>query len=138
MEIKTPVHADHQLDQLAGQFEHWRQTRPHPYARIPQPLWEHAVALTSVLSPSRVAKHLRLRLADLKRHIASHHALVAPPTTPGFVELPPPPAWPPRLDGLEIELHRPDGARLHIHAHDTALPLLPIVQSFLEAHSCCN
>ncbi len=27
MKIETPLHADHQLDQLAGQFEHWRQTR---------------------------------------------------------------------------------------------------------------
>ena len=133
MEIKTPVHADHQLDQLAGQFEHWRQTRPHPYAQIPQPLWKQAVALTSVLSPSRVAKQLRLRLVDLKRHIASQHALAAPPTTPGFVEVSPPPPWPQRLGGLEIELHRTDGARLHIHAHDTLLPLLPIVESFLEA-----
>ena len=64
MTIQTPLHAEHQLDQLAGQFAHWRQTRTHPYGRIPQPLWDQTVALTSVLSPSRVAKHLRLRLAD--------------------------------------------------------------------------
>jgi hypothetical protein len=133
MEIKPPLHADHQLDQLAGQFEHWRQTRPHPSARIPQPLWDQAVALTAVLSPSRVAKQLRLRLADLNRRIASHQKLAVPPTTPGFVEVPPPPSWPQLLGGLEIEIHRPDGARLHIHAHDTSLPLLTIVESFLEA-----
>lgn len=59
MKIKTPLHADHQLDQLAGQFELWRQRRPHPRARLPQELWDQAVALTSALSPSRVAKHLR-------------------------------------------------------------------------------
>ena len=59
MKIKTPLHADHQLDQLAGQCEIWRQVRPHPRARIPHELWDHAVALTSALSPSRVAKHLR-------------------------------------------------------------------------------
>ena len=134
MTIQTPLHAEHQLDQLAGQFAHWRQTRTHPYGRIPQPLWDQTVALTSVLSPSRVAKHLRLRLADLNRHIASHHELAAPTTTPGFVEVPPPLSCPPLLGGLEVELHRPDGARLHIHAHDASLPLLPIVQSFLEAH----
>jgi hypothetical protein len=44
MQIKTPLHADHQLDQCAGPFEHWRQTRPHPCARIPQPLGDQAVA----------------------------------------------------------------------------------------------
>jgi hypothetical protein len=45
MKRNTPLHADHQLDQLAGQFEHWRQTRTHPRDRIPQALWEQAVAL---------------------------------------------------------------------------------------------
>ena len=45
MKIETPLHADHQLDQLAGQFEHWRQTRSHPCERIPHALWEQAVAL---------------------------------------------------------------------------------------------
>ena len=38
MKIQTPLHADHQLDQLAGQFAHWRQTRTHLGERIPQPL----------------------------------------------------------------------------------------------------
>jgi len=59
MKIKTPLHADHQLDQLAGQCAIWRQVRPHPRARIPQELWDHAVALPSALSPSRVAKPAR-------------------------------------------------------------------------------
>ena len=49
MKIKTPLHTDHQLDQLAGQFEHWRQTRSHRGERIPQALWDQAVALARVL-----------------------------------------------------------------------------------------
>ena len=59
MKLNTPLHADHQLDQLSGEFGHWRQSRSHPHERIPEPLWEHAVALTSTLSPSRVAQHWR-------------------------------------------------------------------------------
>src|SRR5216683_95924 len=74
MKIETPLHAEHQLDQLAGQFAHWRQTRPHPHSQIPPELWAHAVALTAVVPPSRVAKQLRLRLADLKKQIATWHA----------------------------------------------------------------
>ena len=35
MKIDTPLHTDHQLDQLAGQFARWRQTRPHPHSPIP-------------------------------------------------------------------------------------------------------
>ena len=35
MPIQTPLHAEHQLDQLVAQFAHWRQTRPHPHRGKP-------------------------------------------------------------------------------------------------------
>ena len=91
MKIDTPLHADHQLDQLSGQFAHWRQHRSHPYERIPDPLWDQAVALTATLSASRVAKHLRLRGSDLKKQIARRQGSAAAqmPTEPGFVEVRP-------------------------------------------------
>ncbi len=73
MKIETPWHTEHQLDQLAGQFEHWRHTRSHPYARIPEPLWDHAVELTATLSPSRVAKHLGLRGRGVRRGFSPLH-----------------------------------------------------------------
>ena len=38
MKIETPLHADHRLDQLAGQFELWRQSRSQPRERIPKTL----------------------------------------------------------------------------------------------------
>jgi hypothetical protein len=47
MQIDTLLHTEHQLDQLADQFEHWRQSRSHLHDRIPDPLWEQAVALTA-------------------------------------------------------------------------------------------
>jgi hypothetical protein len=135
MKMDTPLHADHQLDQLSGQFEHWRQNRSHPHERIPAPLWDQAVALTSTLSTSRVAKHLRLGVSDLKQQIANRQGQAAAPmpTPPGFVEVPPPPAQVQGLGSLEVELHRPDGARLRIHSPDASLPLAAIVHSFLEA-----
>ena len=139
MQIDTPLHADHQLDQLSGQFEHWRQTRSHPHERIPDPLWDQAVALTLTLSTSRVAKHLRLGVRDLKQQIAKRQSLAAaqmptpPQTPPGFVEVPPLPAPNPGFGSLEVELQRTDGARLRIHSPDASLPLAAIVHSFLEA-----
>ena len=78
MQIETSLHAEHQLDQLAAQFEHWRQTRTHPSERFPQALWDQAVALASVLPPPRVAKQLRLRLTDLKKQMAIPPAAPAP------------------------------------------------------------
>ncbi len=135
MKIETPLHTEHQLDQLAGQFEHWRHTRSHPYARIPVPLWDHAVALTATLSPSRVAKHVGLRGSDLKKQIARRHGSTAAQISapPGFVEVPQQPAQPQGLGWLEVELHRTDGARLRIYSPDASLPLAAIVHSFLEA-----
>jgi hypothetical protein len=133
MKIEAPLHTDHQLDQLAGQFEHWRQTRSHRGERIPQALWDQAVALARVLPHSRVAQHLRLSPNDLKKQMAMQVELHATPgrTMPDFVEVP---SAPPRAQvgpTIEIELQRQDGARLRLHAPDTALTA--IVRSFLEA-----
>jgi hypothetical protein len=133
MKIDTPLHADHQLDQLAAQFEHWRQSRSHRGERIPQALWDQAVALARVLPHSRVAQHLRLAPNDLKKQMAMQvdpHAAVCH-TTPGFVEMPPVTSWPHLRSGFEAELQRQDGARLRFHAPDTSLAA--IVKSFLEA-----
>jgi hypothetical protein len=136
MTIQTPLHAEHQLDQLAGQFAHWRQTRPHPHSPIPAELWAHAVALTTVVSPSRVAKQLRLRLADLKKQMATRHAaptaMPHPPTALGFVEVPPVPARSQATPTMQLELSRADGARLCIHGAESILPLEMVVRAFLE------
>ncbi len=96
MKIETPLHTDHQLDQLAGQFEHWRQNRLSPRERIPQPLWDQAVALARVLPRPRVAQHLRLSSNDLKKHMAAQLEpnAAACRTTPSFVEVAPATASP--------------------------------------------
>jgi hypothetical protein len=150
MTIQTPLHAEHQLDQLAGQFAHWRQTRTHPHSPIPPELWAHAVALTAMVQPSRVAKQLRLRLADLNKQIATRQvmgmrqmtqafdaaptAVPHPPTSLSFVEVPLPPARPQATPAIHLELHRTDGSRLCIHASETTLSLDALVRAFLEGH----
>ena len=114
MKIESPLHAEHQLDQLAGQFEHWRQTRTHPGERFPQALWDQAVALAATLPPARVAKQLRLRLIDLKKQRAT--APAAP----------------------QLELSRADGTRLCLPAPMSPLLLDTLVRAFVEGRSCCN
>ena len=134
MQIETPLHAEHQLDQLAGQFERWRQTRTYPGERFPQALWDHAVALAAVLPPARVAKQLRVRLTNLKKQMATPHAApaTAPPVSRGFVEVPSAPSWPPPTGAIQIELSRADGTRLCIHSAESTLPLESLVRAFLE------
>ena len=131
MKIESPLHTDHQLDQLAGQFEHWRRTRSHPSERIPQRLWKQAAALARVLPYSRVAQHVRVSPSDLKKHMATPHAS-KPATSPRFVEVPPTPAWPPATQGMEMELERPDGARLRLRCPESTSSVTALVQAFLE------
>ena len=134
MQIETPLHTDHQLDQLAGQFAHWRRTRSHPAERIPQRLWDQATALARVVPYSRVAQHVRVSPSDLKKHMATPHdaRLAAFPTPPRFVEVPPMPAWPPATQAMEIELKRPDGARLRLRCPESPLPVAALLRAFLE------
>lgn len=137
MTLTPPLQAEHQLDQLAGQFEHWRQTRPHAGARIPDAFWAQAVALATVLPPTRVAKQIRVKVAYLHQRIAAQHAPAPPAPAPGFVEVPlPTPAALPNSGDLRVELQRPDGARLALYAPATALRTL--VHCFLEGPVCSN
>ena len=75
-----------------------------------------------------------MRLADLKQQIAIRHAAptAMQPTSLGFVEVPLPPSRPQNPAATQIELHRPDGTRLCIHAPESTLPLAALVRAFLE------
>ena len=140
MTTELSLQAEAALADLAEQFERWRQTRATGQERIPPSLWEQAVALSTVLPCSRVARGLRVRSTDLRKR-----ALVkaAPGTTegtgptPAFVEVAVP--WPgPATPGITlIEVERPDGARLRVQYRD-APPLAAVLGAFLEPARCCN
>lgn len=128
------AHAEQELAQLAARFDHWRDHRATRRERIPPSLWEQAVALTTVLPLSRVAKCLRVSWQDLHQHCAAHHAPAVEPSSTAlrFVELPAPPAWPMPTLTAAVEFQRPDGARLRMHFHEPQPPLVALVQTFLE------
>jgi len=132
---RTPAQAEHQLTQVADRFDHWRQTHTTPAEPLPQYLWEQAIALTTTFSIARVATRLQVSGEELKQRCTAHHAALAPPastTALGFVEVPAAPVWPRPTAAIEIELQRPDGARLRIAAPETQLSLLAMVRAFLE------
>jgi hypothetical protein len=134
MHTVIPAHAEHALAQVAQAFDHWRQHRTSRAAPIPQPLWEHAVALTALLPRSQVAKRLGLSGGELKKHCMAQpgpRAAAAPAGAVDFVELPAPPSWSPPTLRATVELHRADGARLHMQYHES-LPLAVLVRTFLE------
>ena len=131
MKIETPLPTDHQLDQLAGQFAHWRRTRSHPSERIPERLWKQAAALARVLPYSRVAQHVRVSPSDLKKHMATPHN-AKPATSPRFFEVPPTPAWSSATQLMEMELERPDGTRLRLRCPESTLSVAALMRAFLE------
>jgi len=125
-------HAEHELAQCATRFDHWRQCRTTPRARMPPWLWEHAVSFTAVWPITRVATRLRLRTRALKKRCGG-----APVTAPcgalpmafGLVEVPAASCFP---SPPALALHTPDGARMRMHVHVPHALLATLVQAFLE------
>jgi hypothetical protein len=135
MKTIPPTHAEHQLTAVADRFDAWRQTRTTRVEPIPPHLWEQAITLTTMLSITRVARRLRVSGGELKKRCATHHAALAASTSTaalGFVEVPAAPVWARPTSAIELELHRPDGARLRVAAPEPQLPLLAVVRAFLE------
>jgi hypothetical protein len=135
MQQEIETHAEHALNQLARDFDPWRQNRPTRFERIPPLLWEQAIALGQQLPIAQIAKRLRLRGSDLKKRCTALPATVAEPApspTLGFVDVTPPPPWPRPTSTTEVDLQRADGARLRIHCCEPQFPLAALVRAFLE------
>ena len=132
--IDTP--AEEALTELAERFEHWRRTRPKGRARIPEDLWDQAVALSTGLSNGRVAQRLRLSPTDLRKQRIARQATSASAsaeTSSAFIDITPSMPWPiTSPTETEIEFARPDGARMCIRARGSATPLVALVRTFLE------
>jgi hypothetical protein len=137
--MSTPIDssAEAALTVLAGQFEHWRRSRTNGHARIPEDLWDQAVALSTVLSNGRVAKRLRLSPTDLRKRRVAQQApatIRGAETPPRFVDITPSMPWstaPPAE--TQVEFERPDGTRMCIRYRESATPLVALVRTFLEA-----
>lgn len=131
MTLLSPLQAEEHLRDIAQQFTQWRQSRANPRgSRIPAPLWAEAIALTAVLPLTRVARALGLKPHALQRRrgdVPSSTGSRSP--APTFVEIS---AAAARPTTAEVELQRPDGARLRITYHEGAPALAPLLQTFLE------
>jgi hypothetical protein len=126
MQPLSPAQAEEALTHVTHQFTQWRQSRRTPRGRIPQWLWAHAVALTSTFSVTRVAKQLGLTPQARKRRRQALKGTPVPtslPQTPHFVEVAA--AW--RTPTTEVEILRPDGARLRLTYSATSPALVPFL-----------
>lgn len=134
MPLMSPTQAEEHLSHVTQQFAQWRQSRANPRgSRIPEPLWTEALTLADVLPLTRVARQLGLKPHTLKRRRGdpAGPAVSAPPQRPApFVEVT---AAVGPLATAEVEVQRPDGARLRLTYHDAAPALAPLLQTFLES-----
>ena len=132
MQPLSPAQAEEALTHLTHHFAQWRQSRRTPRGRIPPGLWAQTVALTATLPVTRVAHQLGLTPQALKKRRVALNGMTAPlppAQVPHFVEVAA--AW--RTPATEVEVQRPDGARLRITYSDAALALVPLLQTFLES-----
>lgn len=132
MQPLSLAQAEEALTHLTHQFAQWRQSRCTPRGRIPHGLWAQAVALTATLPVPRVAHQLGLTPHALTKRRAAVNGSVPPlppAQVPHFVEVAA--AW--RAPATEVEIQRPDGARLRITYNDAAPALVPLLQTFLES-----
>lgn len=131
------------LARVRALFEQWRARRSFPNQRIPQELWDAAVALLDSCPLQRVARELRLSVPRLRhqRDVLSPTEREAP--RPHFVALPPsasssalPSATSPSERSARLVLERPDGARLSLSVPaDDAERLDALCRAFLAARS---
>jgi hypothetical protein len=116
---------------LATRFAQWRRTRVRG-ARIPERLWEAAVALAIHYGVSRTAASLKLGYYDLKHRVAEKSSLRREENggQAAFIELPA--AAVGVSQECTIELERPDGSRIRIELKGTTPDLAAVSRSFWE------
>jgi len=124
MSLMSQSPAEAQLAELIEHFDHWRKSRTTRAEPIPDSLWEQAVSLTRVLPLARVAKRLRVKRQELKKRCGPRRQADLTPlaalSVPDFIAVKSEPAW--LTAGMDIDLERPDGTRLHIHYHESSPP----------------
>ena len=125
------------LEEVAEHFEQWRKRKKNG-ERIPEPLWNEAIALVSRYGVSQVTRTLRLSGTDLNKRrgqIAGGKRRQGAGGETAFVEIDPlvmDQAPGPEASAVWMELERPDGLRLRIRPTG-GVDLLALVERFMGA-----
>ena len=123
------------LEQVRQRFESWRQRRKKR-TRIPQSLWNAAIALSDEYSICHLSKTLRVNYTTLKNKVENfsspeeHPANILPAS---FIELPAP-----VVHSLEttIEMIKSDGSVMRMHIKGSACSdLMELGKAFWEMES---
>lgn len=138
--MKSPTESTLTLEAVAEHFEQWRRSKMKR-ERIPEKLWREAIDLLGHYGVSQVTRTLRLSGSDLNKRRGMVGAarrrknadVKVANAGAAFVEVARQAvAQASGLNGAAgwLELHRPDGMRLHIHPSDGS-ELLALVDRFM-------
>ena len=120
------------LEQVQKRFESWRQRRKKR-TRIPQNLWQAAVALSQEYSIFHLSKALRVNHTALKKQVAKFNTAqtnTAYVSSSTFVELPVP--APAAALESTIEMTKSDGVVMRMHLNGaTCSDLIELGKAFL-------
>ena len=112
-----------QLSGLQARVAHWRENRKTARSRIPQELWDEAVAVASIEGVHATAKALRFNYYDLKKRFElaqrpTGQLSTVSDTDAGFVQVQMRPSE--VLEPMVIELMARGGDRMRIETQDPA------------------
>ena len=104
------------LSRARRQFDRWRSRQRNKRARLPEDLWQKAVALAHKYGLNKTARALGLKYDSLKKHL---EATATDPSEPGgtqceFLELLPSPVTTPSIE-CTIELEDGGGTTMRMH-----------------------
>jgi hypothetical protein len=112
MEQSISAEVSSTLEEVAEAFRVWRRTRQHR-GRIPNRLWDAAIALTTSYPASKIAETLHLNYSELKKRMEPSSA-----SPLSFVEVGLSPAGSnPSLPSCQLEVETVRGSRFRCQIH---------------------
>lgn len=116
------------LEDVEQLFTTWRTKRKHK-TRIPDELWEAAVALSRHYSVHLISKTLRINHSALRDRITINNQEENTLAKPGFLELPSPLAS--SISECHVEMENRNGERIRMHfTGEIGLDLLALSRDF--------
>ena len=116
MNTKQPPNIPIALSTARSQFDRWRSRQHSKRARLPQELWQQAVALAREHGLNKTARTLGLKYDSLKKHLDHSGAdkWISAKTKSDFIELLPGPITP---SGVECVIEWADGSGTTVRMH---------------------
>jgi hypothetical protein len=132
MERTKPDTLPAEIEAVRERIEEWRRTRAKR-TRMPEELWEAAVALAGKHGAWRISRALRVRYEGLKSRAMLLATVPTLPSAPGFVDMTSVLGAASSNDSsTTVDLSRADGTRLLLRLPSGAVDVQSIIRAFSQ------